>query len=97
MESSPLAAMHASPLAGWGAHRNNALERGNPFGGSRFNIREQLHRTNADYFNIQPGQSADGGSSPSTTSLAVDLGQNFRIDSETRYVHVGRLWQTLHG
>ena len=88
MESSPLAAMHPSPIGAWRPNRNNRLDNGNVFGAGPFNIRDQLQRTKPDYFNMRPAQPTQG-SSP--TNLAVDLGQNFRIDSETRYVHIARL------
>lgn len=80
--------MHPSPIGAWRPHRNNRLDNGNVFGTGPFNIRDQLQRTKPDYFNMRHAQPVQG-SSP--TNLAVDLGQNFRIDSEARYVHAGQL------
>ncbi|KAI1383581.1 uncharacterized protein F4822DRAFT_81990 [Hypoxylon trugodes] len=71
--SSPLAAMHHAPAGSWGPR---CMSSRNPFGGN-MGIREQLQRSRPDYFNIKSVR----GSSPAA-SLAADLSQNFRIDSE---------------
>ncbi|KAI4601495.1 cell division cycle- protein [Pestalotiopsis sp. 9143b] len=81
--SSPLAAMHPAPAVSWGQSsdmfRSHAhLSAGKAFGSGTFNIREQLQRSNPDYFNLKSVR----GSSP-TASLAADLSQNFRIDNES--------------
>ncbi|KAK7965169.1 rhodanese-like domain-containing protein [Apiospora saccharicola] len=79
--SSPLAAMHPAPPPTWGqshdiyrshSHYSNS----NPFG-SALNIRDHLQRSKPDYFSLKNAR----GSSP-TASLAADLSQNFRIDTE---------------
>lgn len=84
--SSPLAAMQPpAPMPAWGngpdmfrshphPHYSNA---GNGMAGRA--LRERLQKT--DYFNIKDLQ----GSSPAA-SLAADLSQNFRIDTEIRFV-----------
>ncbi|KAI0135032.1 Rhodanese-like protein [Daldinia grandis] len=74
--SSPLAAMRPTPTPAWGQQSRHYLPSRNPFGSGNIAIREQLHRSNPDYFN-----STVRGSSPAA-SLAADLSQNFRIDSE---------------
>ncbi|KAF3066521.1 M-phase inducer phosphatase [Daldinia childiae] len=74
--SSPLAAMRPTPTPAWGQQSRHYLPSRNPFGSGNIAIREQLHRSNPDYFN-----STIRGSSPAA-SLAADLSQNFRIDSE---------------
>ncbi|KAK2020650.1 rhodanese-like domain-containing protein [Colletotrichum zoysiae] len=77
--SSPLAAMHR-PMAVpcWG---NKDLFRPRPHafpgGAGPVSLREQLHRP-GDYFNVKDVH----GSSPAA-SLAADLSQNFRLDSES--------------
>ncbi|ETS87917.1 hypothetical protein PFICI_01745 [Pestalotiopsis fici W106-1] len=83
VSSSPLAAMHPAPAVSWGQtgdiFRPHAqLHTSKAFGSGTFNIREQLQRTNPDYFNLKSVR----GSSP-TASLAADLSQNFRIDNES--------------
>ncbi|KAI1078251.1 M-phase inducer phosphatase [Whalleya microplaca] len=75
--SSPLAAMHPAPAPYWGHGPHPRLASGNLFGSGTLNIREQLQRSRPDYFNMKSAR----GSSP-TASLAADLSQNFRIDSE---------------
>ncbi|KAI1806669.1 Rhodanese-like protein [Daldinia bambusicola] len=75
--SSPLAAMRPTPTPAWGQQSRHYMPARNPFGSNNFGIREQLHRSNPDYFN----NSNVRGSSPAA-SLAADLSQNFRIDSE---------------
>ncbi|KAK8088179.1 hypothetical protein PG997_003140 [Apiospora hydei] len=80
--SSPLAAMHPAPPPTWGqshdiyrshSHYSNS----NPFGSGTLNIRDHLQRSKPDYFSLKSVR----GSSP-TASLAADLSQNFRIDTE---------------
>ncbi|TDZ13125.1 M-phase inducer phosphatase [Colletotrichum spinosum] len=74
METSPLAAMHrpmAVPSFG-----NKDLFHPRPHYTGGASLREQLHRSN-DYFNVKDVY----GSSPAA-SLAADLSQNFRLDSE---------------
>ncbi|KAI1103927.1 hypothetical protein F4804DRAFT_213286 [Jackrogersella minutella] len=75
--SSPLAAMRPAPASAWGQPSHHCLPTRNPFGSGNLGIREQLQRTRPDYFNF----GAVRGSSPAA-SLAADLSQNFRIDSE---------------
>ncbi|OTB06596.1 hypothetical protein M426DRAFT_104706 [Hypoxylon sp. CI-4A] len=75
--SSPLAAMRPAPVHNWGQPPHMCLPSRNPFGSGSFNIREQLQRNKPDYFNLKTVR----GSSPAA-SLAADLSQNFRIDSE---------------
>ncbi|GJC99285.1 rhodanese-like domain-containing protein [Colletotrichum higginsianum] len=76
--SSPLAAMHR-PMAmpSWGS-KDLFRPRPHSFaaGPGPISLREQLQRSN-DYFNVKDLQ----GSSPAA-SLAADLSQNFRLDSE---------------
>ncbi|KAK7425673.1 m-phase inducer phosphatase [Neonectria magnoliae] len=80
--SSPLAAMHRPmPVPGWGrdifrSHSHNHFS-GSSGGSSGFSLREQLHKSTADYFNVKDIR----GSSPAA-SLAADLSQNFRLDSD---------------
>ncbi|KAI0020192.1 M-phase inducer phosphatase [Xylariomycetidae sp. FL0641] len=71
--SSPLAAMHPA----WVQSQHGHFPTSNPFGSESFSMREQLQRSKLDYFNVK----AVRGSSP-TASLAADLSQNFRIDTE---------------
>ncbi|KAI1382484.1 hypothetical protein F4677DRAFT_27002 [Hypoxylon crocopeplum] len=75
--SSPLAAMRPAPTLAWGQSNHPCLPSRNPFGPGNFGIRDQLQRSNPDYFNLKSIR----GSSPAA-SLAADLSQNFRIDSE---------------
>lgn len=77
--SSPLAAMRPAPAPAWG-QSSHCLPPRNPFASGNVGIREQLQRTRPDYFNF----GAVRGSSPGA-SLAADLSQNFRLDSEDRY------------
>lgn len=74
--SSPLAAMRPAPAPAWG-QSSHCLPPRNPFASGNVGIREQLQRTRPDYFNF----GAVRGSSPGA-SLAADLSQNFRLDSE---------------
>jgi M-phase inducer tyrosine phosphatase len=51
-------------------------------------LREQMHKhSNGDYFNVKDVR----GSSPAA-SLAADLSQNFRLDSESRFVLMPGTW-----
>jgi len=51
-------------------------------------LREQMHKhSNGDYFNVKDVR----GSSPAA-SLAADLSQNFRLDSESRFVLTSGTW-----
>ena len=84
--SSPLAALHRpSMLPSWGSRD---IFRGHPHYASSsvtsasMSLREQMHKhSNGDYFNVKDVR----GSSPAA-SLAADLSQNFRLDSESRFV-----------
>ncbi|RFN53136.1 m-phase inducer phosphatase [Fusarium flagelliforme] len=81
--SSPLAALHRpSMLPSWGSRD---IFRGHPHYASSsvtsasMSLREQMHKhSNGDYFNVKDVR----GSSPAA-SLAADLSQNFRLDSES--------------
>jgi M-phase inducer tyrosine phosphatase len=86
--SSPLAALHRPvPVPGWGskdifrshphAHYTSAAS------SASLSLREQLHKSTADYFNAKDVR----GSSPAA-SLAADISQNFRLDSDGRFVHL---------
>ncbi|KAI0889624.1 Rhodanese-like protein [Annulohypoxylon maeteangense] len=75
--SSPLAAMRPAPAPAWGQSSHHCLPSRNPFASGNMGIREQLHRTRPDYFSFGSVR----GSSPGA-SLAADLSQNFRLDSE---------------
>ncbi|KAI2472394.1 Rhodanese-like protein [Annulohypoxylon bovei var. microspora] len=75
--SSPLAAMRPAPAPAWGQSSHHCLPTRNPFASGNVGIREQLQRTRPDYFNFGSVR----GSSPGA-SLAADLSQNFRLDSE---------------
>jgi M-phase inducer tyrosine phosphatase len=83
--SSPLATMHRPvPVLSWGSQelfsaRSHGHYSSNPVSISSGNmsLREQMHKGSADYFNVKDVR----GSSPAA-SLAADLSQNFRIDSE---------------
>lgn len=84
-DSSPLAAMHRPvPVPSWGAtdlfrshaHAHLSAVTG-PVGPIR--LRERLHKPSPDYFNVKDVR----GSSPAA-SLAADLSQNFRLDSDAR-------------
>jgi M-phase inducer tyrosine phosphatase len=55
------------------------LPRTSSTGAVGFGLREQLHKPNAVFFNVGDVR----GSSPAA-SLAADLSQNFRLDSEAR-------------
>jgi M-phase inducer tyrosine phosphatase len=87
--SSPLATMHRPvPVLSWGSQelfsaRSHGHYSSNPVSISSGNmsLREQMHKGSADYFNVKDVR----GSSPAA-SLAADLSQNFRIDSEARLV-----------
>ncbi|KAF4989701.1 hypothetical protein FDECE_14616 [Fusarium decemcellulare] len=76
--SSPLAALHRPmPIHGWGRdvfrpHFSSATT------SATMSLREQLHKSTADYFNVKDVR----GSSPAA-SLAADLSQNFRLDSDS--------------
>lgn len=84
--SSPLAALHRPmPAPAWG---NRDIFRSHhhftgPTSGSTISLREQLHKSNSDYFSAKDSR----GSSPAA-SLAADLSQNFRLDNEARFVLV---------
>ncbi|PHH88064.1 hypothetical protein CDD83_8049 [Cordyceps sp. RAO-2017] len=73
--SSPLAALHRSmmPAPSWGGRD---IFRPSAVAGS-FSLREQLHKSGSDYFNVKEVR----GSSPAA-SLAADLSQNFRLDND---------------
>ncbi|OTA63113.1 Rhodanese-like protein [Hypoxylon sp. EC38] len=75
--SSPLAAMRPAPATSWGQPSHHCLPSRNPFVSGNIGIREQLQRTRPDCFNFGTVR----GSSPGA-SLAADLSQNFRLDSE---------------
>ncbi|KAL2757362.1 hypothetical protein ACRALDRAFT_2039809 [Sodiomyces alcalophilus JCM 7366] len=81
--SSPLAAMHRPvPVPSWGSRdmfrpHTNARLSGITGGGSILSLRERLHKPNPDYFSVKDVR----GSSPAA-SLAADLSQNFRLDSD---------------
>ncbi|KAH6898624.1 hypothetical protein B0T10DRAFT_115665 [Thelonectria olida] len=80
--SSPLAALHRPmPVHGWGrdifrAHPHSHFSAGSNVSGG-LSLREQLHKSTADYFNVKDIR----GSSPAA-SLAADLSQNFRLDND---------------
>ncbi|KAK8148269.1 cell division cycle- protein [Beauveria asiatica] len=78
--SSPLAALHRPmPAPSWGARdifRSHHSFVG-PVASAALSLREQLQRGTSDYF----GSNDLRGSSPAA-SLAADLSQNFRLDSE---------------
>ncbi len=80
--SSPLAALHRPmPAPSWGARdifRSHHSFTG-PVASAAFSLREQLQRGTSDYFSSNEPR----GSSPAA-SLAADLSQNFRLDSEAR-------------
>ena len=92
--SSPLAAMRGpSYMSAWGrsdmyiSHPHAHQPISNPFASNAFDfggimLKEPERPVERDfsYFNMKPVR----GSSP-TTSLAVDLSQNFHIDSTLRY------------
>lgn len=82
-DSSPLAAMHRPvPVPSWGGNdlfRSHAHSHLSGGAGS-LSLRERLHKPNPDYFNVKDVR----GSSPAA-SLAADLSQNFRLDSDARY------------
>ncbi|KAI0148210.1 Rhodanese-like protein [Hypoxylon sp. NC0597] len=69
--------MRPAPATAWGQPSHHCLPSRNPFGAGNVGIREQLQRTRPDYFNFGSVR----GSSPAA-SLAADLSQNFRLDSE---------------
>ncbi|KAI2638239.1 M-phase inducer phosphatase [Xylaria nigripes] len=77
--SSPLAAMRPAPAPApaWGRPSHGPFGSGNPFGSARLNMRDQLQRSRAEFFDVK----AVRGSSPSA-SLAADLSQNFCLDNE---------------
>lgn len=81
--SSPLAALHRPmPAPSWGARdifRSHHSFTG-PVASAAMSLREQLHKSTSDYFSSNEPR----GSSPAA-SLAADLSQNFRLDSEARY------------
>jgi hypothetical protein len=79
--SSPLAAMRPTvPMFGQSTHFTSQ-----PLGGIDrivgLDLRERMHKPKLDYFNVKSVR----GSSPAA-SLAADLCQNFRIDSDARSV-----------
>ncbi|KAH7170993.1 hypothetical protein EDB81DRAFT_186830 [Dactylonectria macrodidyma] len=79
--SSPLAAMHRPmPVPGWGRDifRPHSHFSGVSSGSGPLSLREQLHKSTADYFNVKDIR----GSSPAA-SLAADLSQNFRLDNDS--------------
>lgn len=83
--SSPLAALHRpSMLPSWGSRD---VFRGHPHystssvTSASMSLREQMHKHSGDYFNVKDVR----GSSPAA-SLAADLSQNFRLDSDSRLV-----------
>jgi M-phase inducer tyrosine phosphatase len=85
--SSPLAALHRPMLPTWGSRD---VFRGHPHyatssvTSASMSLREQMHKhSNGDYFNVKDVR----GSSPAA-SLAADLSQNFRLDSDSRFVVV---------
>jgi M-phase inducer tyrosine phosphatase len=84
--SSPLAAMRpAPPMFGRGHHFTSQSISGiDRFVG--LDLRERLHKPRSDYFNVKSVR----GSSPAA-SLAADLSQNFRLDSDSRFVYSQRL------
>ncbi|CAM1506876.1 Fc.00g065170.m01.CDS01 [Cosmosporella sp. VM-42] len=82
--SSPLAALHRPmPVPSWGSRD---MFRSHPHahfstssaGSATLSLREQLHKSTADYFNVKDVR----GSSPAA-SLAADLSQNFRLDNDS--------------
>lgn len=85
--SSPLAALHRPmPVPGWGSrdvfrpHTHTRFSTSSATSAT-LSLREQLHKSTADYFSVKDVR----GSSPAA-SLAADLSQNFRLDSDGRYV-----------
>jgi hypothetical protein len=58
---------------------HNAHLNKNTGGAGTLSLRERMHRNQPDYFNVGDVR----GSSPAA-SLAADLSQNFRLDSEAR-------------
>lgn len=70
------------PVPGWGRdifrHTHFSATSG---GSGPMSLREQLHKSTADYFNVKDIR----GSSPAA-SLAADLSQNFRLDNDSRFV-----------
>lgn len=82
--SSPLAAMHRPmPVPSWGSRDmfRSSHFASTAVGAATLSLREQLHKSTADYFNVKDVR----GSSPAA-SLAADLSQNFRLDSDSRFV-----------
>ncbi|OAA33146.1 M-phase inducer phosphatase [Moelleriella libera RCEF 2490] len=80
--SSPLAALHRPmPGSGWGNQLLRSRQHSHYSSASSslssVSLREQLHKNSADYFSVKEVR----GSSPAA-SLAADLSQNFRLDSE---------------
>ncbi|KAI2619263.1 hypothetical protein GGR54DRAFT_136382 [Hypoxylon sp. NC1633] len=75
--SSPLAAMRPAPVATWGQPVHHYLPTQNPFVSGNLSIHDQLERSRPGYFDLHHIR----GSSPGA-SLAADLSQNFRLDSE---------------
>ncbi|KAF5025022.1 hypothetical protein F66182_2890 [Fusarium sp. NRRL 66182] len=79
--SSPLAALHRPSFPGWGGRD---IFHGHPHYSASvttasMSLREQMHKhSNGDYFNVKDVR----GSSPAA-SLAADLSQNFRLDSDS--------------
>ncbi|EQL00916.1 rhodanese-like domain-containing protein [Ophiocordyceps sinensis CO18] len=79
--SSPLAALHRPlmPAPTWGGRdilRSGPHSHYSSHSGP-YSLRGQLHKSGSDYFNIKDVR----GSSPAA-SLAADLSQNFRLDSD---------------
>lgn len=76
----------------WG-NKDLFRPRPNTFAGAvPISLREHLHRPD-NYFNVKDVH----GSSPAA-SLAADLSQNFRLDTEARYddVHpINSVWNTV--
>ncbi|KAF4983765.1 hypothetical protein FZEAL_888 [Fusarium zealandicum] len=80
--SSPLAALHRPmPVPSWGnrdVFRAHSYYAPSSATSATMSLREQLHKSTADYFNVKDVR----GSSPAA-SLAADLSQNFRLDSDS--------------
>lgn len=85
MEASSLAALQRPlmPAPAWGGRdmlRSGSYSHYSSHSGP-LSLREQLHKTGSDYFSVKEVR----GSSPAA-SLAADLSQNFRLDSDARFV-----------
>lgn len=87
--SSPLAALHRPmPVHGWGRDIFRPHSAFITTSSGTLSLREQLHKSTADYFNVKDIR----GSSPAA-SLAADLSQNFRLDNDGRLVAL--CWPSL--